>query len=170
MSALQTAPQVSSPALVSLYHTLLITAMAGPLSQRMPSSFSGATCSQGAASRLSVLGRETDSPVSLGPSFADYLFASWEDGEVDLFAMLFFIPSPLGERQLLKKFLLWLFFPPGVAQTPRLVSTSLSLFFLRCSLPLWPLAPLFHTAVYYFDQYPPFPLLSLPLSLPPSPP
>lgn len=43
--------------LVSLYHTLLITAMTGPLSQRMPSSFSGATCSQGAASRLSVLGR-----------------------------------------------------------------------------------------------------------------
>lgn len=32
---------VSNPGLVSLYHTLLITAMTGPLSQRMLSSFSG---------------------------------------------------------------------------------------------------------------------------------
>lgn len=54
VSALPPALRVSSPALVSLYHTLLITAMSGPLSQRMPSSFSGATCSQGAASRHCV--------------------------------------------------------------------------------------------------------------------
>lgn len=36
------APRIPSRGLVSLYHTLLITAMTGPLSQRMPSSFSGA--------------------------------------------------------------------------------------------------------------------------------
>lgn len=39
VSALLPVPQVSGPSLVSLYHTLLITAMTGPLSQRMPSSF-----------------------------------------------------------------------------------------------------------------------------------
>lgn len=38
--SLPSAPWVSSPGLVTLYHTLLITAMNGPLSQRMPSSSS----------------------------------------------------------------------------------------------------------------------------------
>lgn len=38
-------------------------------------------------------------------------------------------------------------------------------FLCCCSCSLWPLALLFHTAVYYFDQYPPFPLHPLPLSL-----
>lgn len=33
------ARQVSSSSLVSVHHTLLITTMTGPLSQRMPSSF-----------------------------------------------------------------------------------------------------------------------------------
>lgn len=68
VSALLPAHRVSSPGLVSLYHTLLITAMTGPLSQRMPYSFSGAlghVFTERAASRLgvSILGRESDSPA-----------------------------------------------------------------------------------------------------------
>lgn len=66
VSVLLPAPRVSGPALVSLYHTLLITAMTRPLSQRMQSSFSGATCLPAAPSRLcvSILGRQSDSSAS----------------------------------------------------------------------------------------------------------
>lgn len=50
----------------------------------------------------------------------------------------------------------------SIAGIPIPLSSSVALSF-------WPLASLYHTAVYYFNQYPPFPLLSLPLSLSLSP-
>lgn len=58
----QSLPRSPAPGLLSLYHTLLITAMTRPLSQRMPSSFSRATCSQRAASGLSIPGQAVRLP------------------------------------------------------------------------------------------------------------
>lgn len=79
VSALLPAPWVSSSGLVSLYHTLLITAMTRPLSQRMPSSFSGAlghVLAEGAASQRSIPVKDFNLPASLSRSSDDYLFPS----------------------------------------------------------------------------------------------
>lgn len=157
MSALLPAPRVSSPALLSLYHTLLITAMSGPLSQRMPSSFFGAMCSQEAALRLAglfesklcqkcrCLLKRTGQPVS-HLLLCSSLFKGNLKNDVSSLAS-----APL-----------W-----GTHKIPdwyqQLLPPLLLLLLLSCSL--WPIAPLFHTAVYYFDQYPALPLLLLPLSL-----
>lgn len=72
-------PWVSSPALVSLYHTLLITAMNRPLSQRMPSpSFFWSHMFAGSCSQLcvSILEKESDSSASLSCSSCHRLLSS----------------------------------------------------------------------------------------------
>lgn len=133
MSALLPAPRVSSPGLVSLYHTLLIIAMTGPLSQRMPSSFClllfleprvRRELPQESPSR-SWVGSLTRRPLK-SQSSADYLlFASSEGREADLFVILFVLPT-LGRGNFLKSCVSSLAFCSlRVTQTPRLVSTSL---------------------------------------------
>lgn len=79
--------------------------------------------------------------------------------------------SPLGLGKLLKKlrFFFGFLFPWGSHKLPGWCPHP-SLFFLRCSRSLWPLALLFHTAVYYLISPPLSTSTSLTLSLFLSPP
>lgn len=174
VSALLPAHRVSSLGLVSLYHTLLITAMTGPLSQRMPYSFSGAlghVFTERAALRLGVLilGREFWLAGLFWVAALTIISLPLEMVKEERLIRLSSQPLSLfGTRRLLKKkkFLRQIFFlfPQGSLKCQNWYPHPA--LFLCCSPSLWPRAPLFHTAVYYFNQYPPFPLLSLPLSFP----
>lgn len=77
--------------------------------------------------------------------------------------------QPSARRKVLSKnmFLLRIFVPSRSHTKLQAGFNILTPSLLRSCCSLWPPVPVFHTAVYYFDQYPPFPLLSLPLSLPP---
>lgn len=160
VSALLPAPRVSSHALVSLSHTLLITAMAGLLSQKnvfFRFSFLGATCLHEAALRSYSLILRRNLPAFDSKLCRWSLRLLWRTGQ----SVCHLLPRKFKKARFFFEFPFW-----RVPWTPKLALTSFTHFLaalLSCSL--WPMAPLFHTAVYYFDQYPPFPLLLLPLSL-----
>lgn len=157
--SLPAAQWVSSPGLVLLCHTLPTAAKNGPLGQRMPSSSSVRS-----HVFFQKLPQDCGTRSWKGSLGCQPVLSPKETGQSDCH-----LPQPSGRRKLLSKnmFLLRIFPAPlGVAQRSRLSLTSLPSSPLGSCCSLWPPVPVFHTAVYYFDQYPPFPLLSLPLSPP----
>lgn len=158
--SLPAAQWVASPGLVLLCHSLPTAAKNGPLGQRMPSSSSlrSHVFSPRTASRLwdTILERQLELPAC---------FISEGDGSIGLPSS----PALWEEKTSCEKYVSSLDFslPLGVTQRSRLSLPSLTSSPLRSCCSLWPPVPVFHPAVYYFDQYPPIPLLSLPLSLPP---
>lgn len=151
--SLPSAPWVSSPGLVMLYHTLLIT--------KKPSSSSSSSLlrhvfDENCLKTWSWKGSLGCQPVLCLP----HLNAM---GQSDCHHL-----QPSGRRKVLSKnmFLLRIFAPSESHTKLQAGFNILTPSLLRSWFSLWPPVPVFHTAVYYFDQYPPFPLLSLPLSPP----
>lgn len=151
--------------------------MTGPLSQRMPPSFCWSHMF--AESCLEVLRLDPEQWVwHFGPSFelelcrlSPCLLGRWKRWAGPICHSVL---SPSSRRRNFLKKLpefsssLLDFLAGGGGHTNSIAGIPIPLS-SSVALSFWPLASLYHTAVYYFNQYPPFPLLSLPLSLSLSP-